>query len=362
MVAVFKEEEDKVKQHTECKEPGWLRLFDEVFEEPEGVDTSRGVSHKIELQEGARAYRKVPYRMAEEQQKQLTEELTEFLQKGWIKPSKSEWATVALVVPKKDGKARICINYRDFNAISVQDAYPLPKIDELLNKLARARWFTKMDLRSGFHQIPMEESSKHLTAFRISQPIQGCSLFEWEVMPMELATAPATFQRWMDVSMRGLEDKMLVYLDDVLVFSESLDKHHRDVKEVLERFQEKGIKVKKEKCEFFKDRMPFLGHIVQGGTIRVDESKLTRLDEWLPPLKNVKQVRQLIGFLSYYRAFIPGFATMTAPITNLLRAGKGWQWTEEASEALEQAKKAMWDACERYAWDPVTCTNMCACS
>ena len=141
----------------------------------------------------------------------MKSELEEFLEKGWIRPSTSEWATVALVVPKKDGKPRVCIDYRDLNAISEMDAYPLPKIDELLNKLAGARYFGKVDLQAGYHQIPMEEGSIPITAFRTSEPVKGCSHFEWVVMPMGLSTAPSTFQRWMDASLQGLEDFVLVY-------------------------------------------------------------------------------------------------------------------------------------------------------
>ena len=150
--------------------------------------------------------------MSIEQRAAMEEELGKFKEKGWIRPSTSEWATVALVVPKKDRKMRVCIDYHDLNAISAKDAYPLPRIDELLNRLAHGRWFTKMDLQSGFHQIPMEPASIPYTAFRIGTPLEGCLLFEWTVMPMGLSTAPSTFQRWMDGAMRGLEDIVLVYL------------------------------------------------------------------------------------------------------------------------------------------------------
>ena len=310
--------------------------------------------HSIRLREGARPYQKAPFRLSVDQKAALEKELQGFIQWGWIGPSKSEWATVALVVPKKDGEMRVCIDYRDLNAISEADAYPLPKIDELFSKLAKARKFTKMDLKSGFHQIPMDEKSKHLTAFRVGQPIGGCSLFEWNMMPMGLSTAPATFQRWMEESTRGLEDIILVYLDDVLVFSETAERHREDVCRVLQRFQELKMRAKLSKCEFEKDEIQFLGHVITQGQVRVDESKLTKLDQWKFPLTHIRQVRQLMGFLSYYRAFIPGFATTTAPLTALLKGGKGkkLEWTAQATDAAEAAKRALWDACHRYAWTP----------
>ena len=154
---------------------------------------------------------------------------------------------------------RVCIDYRDLNAVSLLDAYPLPCIDELFNKLAKARWFSKMDLASGYHQIPMDEKSIKYTAFRVSEPIRGCSMFEWTVMPMGLASAPATFQWWMECSLQGLHHALVVYLDDVLVYSLTQEQHRADVRAVLQRFRELKIKVKMSKCDFEKEEILFLG-------------------------------------------------------------------------------------------------------
>ena len=345
-------ERKKGEKDEEEEEFEIVKQFKDIFSPPSGVDREGRVQHRVNLRAGAKAYRKVPYRMSPVQKEALKTELEEFLQKGWIRPSMSEWATVALVVPKKDGKPRVCIDYRDLNAISEMDAYPLPKIDELLHKLAGARWFSKLDLQSGYHQIPMEEDSIPITAFRTSEPIQGCSHFEWVVMPMGLSTAPSTFQRWMDASLQGLEDFVLVYLDDVLVYSQTKEEHEQQLRRLFQKFREKKMKVKRSKCEFFKEEVGFLGHVVKDGKLRVDDDKLDKLDEWQPPLQNVKQARQLMGFLSYYRAFIANFATITAPITDTLRTSKGFHWTEEATQAVHQAKRALRDAQERYAWSP----------
>ena len=322
-----------------------------MFAEPVVAKLTTKTKHTIRLKEGARPYQKAPYRLAVDQREALEQEIKEFRRKGWVRPLQSEWATVPLVVPKKDGKPRVCIDYRDLNAIVELDAYPLPKIDELLNRLAKARWFTKMDLCSGYHQIPMEENSIKLTAFRLSPPVEGCSLYEWVVMPMGLAAAPATFQRWMDEALRGLEEKVLVYLDDVLIHSAEQAQHEVDVKEVLQRLRERGMKAKKSKCQFAQESMAFLGHVVTDGQIAIDPQKLQRLAEWEPPLQTIRQVRQLLGFLSYYRAFIPRFAEITAPLSDLLRKTKQMTWTEEATEAMKEAKRALCEACKRYAWD-----------
>ena len=333
-------------------EPEWMQEYEEVFVDPEGVNREGGVQHKITLREGSRCHRRAAYRMAPGEREVLKKELEEFWARGWIRPSTSEWATVALVVPKKDNTARVCIDYKDLNALTAQDGYPLPKIDELLQKMARSRWFSKVDLKSGFHQIPMEENSVQYTAFRIAEPVQGCSLFEWEVMPMGLSTAPSTLQRWMDAALQGLEDVVVVYLDDVLIHSKSEEDHERDLRKVFDRFREKGMRVKRTKCEFWKQEIAFLGHVIKEGRILVDQRKLSRLQEWKALLVDKKQVRQFMGFASYYRAFIPDFATRTAPLTSLLRNTTHWEWTRSATVAMEEVKQALLDTCERYAWDP----------
>ena len=332
--------------------PEWLQQYRHVFNEPTKWDREGRVKHRIRLQEGAVACNRKPYRMSQDQKEALQKELDKFIKREWLRPSHSEWATLALVVPKKDGTMRVCIDYRDLNAVSLMDAYPLPRIDDLLNKLAKARWYSKVDLASGYHQIPMEEDSIRYTAFRVGEPVQGCSFFEWVVMPMGLASAPATFQRWMEWALCGLEDCILVYLDDVLIYSLTQEQHRRDVQKVMARFSEKDMKIKWEKCEFEKETMKFLGHRIQNGQILIDEDKLSLLKVWKPPFSTVKQVRQLMGFLSYYRAFVPNFSTITAPLTELLKGKKKEiTWTEEASESVEKTKQALLDACQRFAWD-----------
>ena len=139
-----------------------------------------------------------------------------------------------IAVPKKDSTWRICIDYRDLNAVTIMDAYPLPKIDELLAKLSKARVFSKVDLHSGFHQIPIDSHSISLTTFRTPEPIQGCSHYEWTVMPMGLTTAPPTFQRWMEMRLQGFDDFVLVYLDDVLIYSHTMEEHLAHLEEVFQ--------------------------------------------------------------------------------------------------------------------------------
>ena len=311
--AMIEEEASSRRQEMEGHARHWVQEFPDIFEEPTGIPTAREVTHTIRLREGARPYRKIPYRLSVNQKAALEAELGEFFDKGWIRPSTSEWATVPFVVPKKEGGWRVVIDYRDLNAITEMDAYSLPRVDELLQRLATSRIFSKVDLKSGFHQIPVDSGSIQFTAFRTASPIRGHTLFEWGVMPMGLSTAPSTFQRWMNLALQGLEDIIVVYLDDVMVHSPSPQQHEEDVRKVLQRFQERGMRVKESKCEFALRRVKFLGHVVEEGQIQVDEEKLTRLKEWEPPLSGIHAVRQFLGFASYYRAFIEDFATLSLP-------------------------------------------------
>ena len=348
-LAVIGEAGSETKPGEEAATP-WVTKFPEIFREPQGIPQTREVTYTIRLKEGARPYRKVPYRLSPNQKKALEIELGEFYEKEWIYPSTSEWATVPFMVPKKEGGWRVVIDYRDLNAITEIDAYPLPRIDELLQRLAVSKVFSKVDLKSGFHQIPVDPGSRQFTAFRTSTPIQGHTLFEWGVMPMGLATAPGTFQRWMNLALQGLETISVVYLDDVLIHSATPKQHEEDVEKVLQRFHDRRMRIKASKCEFGLTRVKFLGHVIEGGRIHVDEEKLTKLNEWEAPLKGIQAIRQFLGFASYYRAFIENFAMLSLPLTDLLRKQATWTWTEEATLAMSKIKQALLDACARYAW------------
>ena len=228
------------------EEPEWIGEYQEVFKDSEGVRQGGDVEHRIVLKEGSRCYRRAAYRMAPQEQDVLKRELEEFWARGWIRPSTLEWATVALVVPKKDGTARVCIDYQDLNALTVQDSYPLPKIDELLQRMAKARWYSKVDLKSEFSSDTNGSGgASRIRRSGLGSQCKGCLLFEWEVMPMGLSTAPSTFQRWMDAALQGLEDIVVVYLDDVLIHSATKKEHEEDIRKVFERFQKKGMRVKR---------------------------------------------------------------------------------------------------------------------
>ena len=205
----------------------------QLFTPLSGAPPDDRIRHAIHLTPGARPVMKRPYRLSAAQRQDAEVQIQAALKEGWIQPSSSAWGTAILMVPKKDGTWRMCVDYRDLNALTITDAYPLPRIDDLLHKLGGAKYFTKMDLQSGYHQIWIEPHDRHKTAFRIGEPVDGNCHFEWRVMPFGLKNAPPTFQRYMTLIMSECCDCCLVYMDDLLVYSETMEAHKTHVARVF---------------------------------------------------------------------------------------------------------------------------------
>ena len=216
------------------------------------------------------------------------------------------------MVTKKDGSLRFCVDYHRLNAVTRKDAYPLPKIDETLSTLGGAQWFCTMDLASGYWQIKMKDSDRPKTAFMTRR-----GLFQFRVMPFGLTNAPATFQRLMDRVLRGLQwEKCLVYLDDIIVFGSTFHETLENLRCVMERLREAGLKLKAPKCKWFQKSVKYLGHIVSAGGISCDPEKIEAVRNWPVP-QSVTQVREFLGFASYYRKFIDNFSEIAHPLTEL---------------------------------------------
>ena len=326
--------------------------FPKVFEEAEGVEPNPPVRHPIRLKDDAQPSHVKPYRFTETQKNEMREQVSLLLQKGWIRPSSSPWGAPVLLVPKKDGTWRFCVDFRNLNAVTVRDSFPLPRIDDLLHKVGQASVFSKMDMQSGFHQVPMESSSIETTAFSLAEPVEGSSHFEWIVMPFGLMNAPSTFQRLISKVLVGCESFTAAYIDDVLVFSQDEEEHQRHMRKVLTCFANHNLRVKLKKCLFFQPEMPFLGHVLAKGCVRVEPEKVAALDKWKRPLTTVKQVRQFLGMASYYRIFVPGFATLVAPLTHMTRKDARVVWSPEAQEAVEKVVGALQNAPALSVWNP----------
>ena len=325
--------------------------FPKVFEEAEGVEANPPVRHLIRLQDGARPSHVKPYRFSETQKNEMREQVSLLLRKGWIRPSLSPWGAPVLLVPKKDGTWRFCVDFRNLNAVTVRDSFPLPRIDDLLHKVGQAAVFSKMDMQSGFHQVPMEGDSIETTAFSLPEAVEGSSHFEWIVMPFGLMNAPSTFQRLVSRVLVGCETFTSAYIDDILVFSRDEAEHEQHLKQVLQCLARHNLRVKLKKCSFFQQEMPFLGHVLSQGCVKVEPQKIEALQRWKRPLTTVKQVRQFLGLASYYRMFVPGFASLVAPLSHMTRKDARVVWTAEAQEAVDGVIHALQRAPALRTWD-----------
>ena len=251
-----------------------------------------------------------------------------------IRRSSSPWTSPVVMVKKKDGSMRFCVDYRKLNEVTRKDTYPLPRIDEMLDKLGHATIFTTLDLQSGYWQIEVEEMDKPKTAFST-----GNDLWEFNKLPFGLTGAPATFQRCMNFMLMDTTHAM-VYIDDIIIFSTTFSEHLDDLREVLERLWRAGLKVKPSKCEFAKKKVKFLGHIVSADGIQPDPTNTDKVKNFKPP-KTVKEIQQFLGLASYYRRFIKNFAHIAAPLSELTRRDKDFIWTERQQKAFEELKERL---------------------
>ncbi|KRX53637.1 Retrovirus-related Pol polyprotein from transposon 17.6 [Trichinella sp. T9] len=242
-------------------------------------------------------------------------------------------------VNKKDGSCRFCVDYRQLNNVTQKDSHPLPRIDDTLDALSGAQWFSTLDLASGYWQVETETRDREKTAFTTPY-----GLYQFKVMPFGLCNAPATFQRLMETSLRGLVgSKCLVYLDDVIVFGRTAEEHTARLQEVLDRLRKVGLKVKPEKCQLMKRKVAYLGHIISEKGIATDPSKTRAVKEWQAP-SCVSELRQFLGLASYYRKFVNGFASIAAPLHRLLEGDADWKWTEDCQVAFDALKHQLTSA------------------
>ena len=268
-------------------------------------------------------------------------EVERMLKDDIIEPSKSPWASPTVLVTKKDGSVRFCVDYRRLNALTRRDAYPLPRIDDSLNTLGGAAWFCTIDLASGYWQINMKDSAKPYTAFMTRQ-----GLFQFKVMPFGLTNAPATFQRLMDQVLEGLQwQRCLVYLDDIIVFGRTFEETMENLRFVMGRLKAAGLKLKASKCHWFRKSTKYLGHIVTPEGILCDPDKIESVKQWPAP-QTVTEVRQFIGFSSYYRKFIPNFSEIAYPLTELTKTinkpkFQKFKWTEDCEAAFSKLKELL---------------------
>ena len=294
-----------------------LSCYRDAFSSPgQPLGRTEVVQHSIDT--GDTRPVKLPYRRLPLGKKSaLEEEVDKMLNEGIISPSESPWSSPVVMVTKKDGTCRFCIDYRKLNGITRKNAYPLPRIDECLESLGGAKWFCTLDLQSGYWQIGMNPEDKEKTAFATHM-----GLYEFNVMSFGLCNAPATFEAMMETMLRGLLwKKCLVYLDDIIVYGSTFKQCSKNLSEVLRKLESYGLKLKPTKCKLFRQSVEYLGRIVSGDGIKADPSKVLVVENWPLPT-NLKEIRSFIGFCSYYRDFIPGFSYVATPLQALIVGDK----------------------------------------
>jgi hypothetical protein len=316
-----------------------LLEFDDVFtdELPSELPPKRVVDHKIELVPGAEPQNKAPYRLNQVELAELKRQVTELMSRGYIRPSKSPFGAPVLFARKKGGDLRMCIDYRALNRVTVKNNYPLPRVDDLLDRLAGAKYFTRIDLKAGYYQIRIDEADVHKTAMRTRY-----GSYEFLVMPFGLCNAPATFTTLMNsVFHDELDECVVVYIDDILVYSLCLEDHLRDVRKVLKRLREHKLLANRKKSEFFLESIEFLGHVLSADGLRPDPNKIKAIEEWKQP-QSQKGVRSFLGLANYYRKFIYNFSKIALPLTDLLKKiGQPIKWDEPCELAFRELKGAL---------------------
>jgi hypothetical protein len=309
----------------------YLDVFpDELLGMPPDID----IEFAIELQPRTAPISKRPYRMPPAELVELKRQLQELLDKGLIRPSTSPWGCPALFVKKKDESLRLCVDYRPLNAVTIKNKYPLPRIDVLFDQLVGANVFSEIDLRSGYHQIKIRASDIPKTAFSTRY-----GLYEYLVMSFGLTNASAYFMYLMNsVFMPELDKFVVVFIDDILVYSKNEDDHVKHLHTVLQRLRDHRLYAKLSKCDFWLREIKFLGHTISQDGVSVDPEKVQEVMNWKPPT-TVRQIRSFLGFAGYYRRFIPDFSRIAKPMTELLNKGVKYECSQKCEDAFHALRQ-----------------------
>ncbi|GJX47223.1 putative reverse transcriptase domain-containing protein [Tanacetum coccineum] len=314
--------------------------FPDVFpEDLSGLPPTGQVEFQIDLVAGADPVARAPYRLAPFEMKELSEQLQELSKKGFIRPSSSPWGAPVLFVKKKDGSFRMCIDYQELNKLTVKNRYPLLRIDDLFDQLQGSSVYSKIDLRSGYHQLRVREEDIPKTAFRTRY-----GHYEFQVMPFGLTNAPAVFMDLMNRVCKPYLDKfVIVFIDDILIYSKNKQEHEEHLKLILELLKKEELYAKFSKCDFWIPKVQFLGHVIDSKGIHVDPAKIESIKDWASP-KSPTEIRQFLGLAGYYRRFIEGFSKIAKPMTKLTQKKVKFVWGDKQEAAFQLLKQKLCSA------------------
>ena len=315
---------------------------------PSELGVAKGVHHEIKLTDNTPfqdRHRRVPPGQYEE----VKQHLREMLACEAIRRSKSPWSSNVVLVRKKDGSLRMCVDYRKLNKRTVRDAYQLPRIDETFDRMHGSTWFSSLDLQSGYWQVEVKEEDKEKTAFRVGD----LGFYECNRMPFGLTNAPATFQRLMEQTLQNLPN-VTVFIDDIVIFSSTFEEHLKKLEMVFERLKGAGLKLKPTKCHLFRRKIKYLGHVISSEGIETDPDKTAVIEKWPEPT-TVQELRQALGVFGYYRRFIEGYSRIVHPLNELLKGHENKKQLNKKTTIVidEAAKSAFHEIKERLVKPPI---------
>ena len=312
---------------------------DVFLDELPGLPPQRVADFGIELHPGTSPISMTPHRMASVELQELRFQLQEPLDKGFIRPSTSPWGAPVLFAKKKDKTLRLCIDYRQLNRVTIKNRYPLPRIDDLFDQLRGARVYSKINLHTGYHQLRVRDTDIPKTAFRTHY-----GHYEFTVMPFGLTNVPAAFMDLMHMVFQPYLDQfVVVFVDDILIYSQSKWEHEYHLRIVLQLLREHQLYAKFSKCEFWLTEVRFLGHVVSASGVSIDPEKVEAMMTWERP-KSVFEIHSFLGLAGYYRRFIEDFSRIAAPMTRLTRKEVKFEWDDRCEEAFQELKRRLTSA------------------
>uniref|UniRef100_A0ABD2WBS4 RNA-directed DNA polymerase n=1 Tax=Trichogramma kaykai TaxID=54128 RepID=A0ABD2WBS4_9HYME len=316
------------------------QLLDELIPKtPQSLGICNLATHKIDVQ-GHEPIRQKVRKYSPPLLRAAQEEVDRMLKEGIIEESESPWHSCPVIVPKSNGKYRFCLDYRQVNAVTKKNAYPMRHMDDILDKLREAKFISKLDLSQAYHQIMLEEKSKEITAFSV----RGRGHFQFQRMPYGLTNAPGTFQALMDKLIGPeWEPHVFSYLDDIIIVTNDFEEHLIWLEKVLAALKKANLQINRDKSEFLCSEVKYLGYVVDSGGLRVDMEKVKPIVDYPAPV-NTKQLKRFLGMIAWYGRFIKNAAELKTPLTELLRKDRPWDWAEEHKKAFEELKTALTEA------------------